>query len=151
MNHFAPRMDVFAFHALWYAVTQGIAAMNILDCDDMKREAHRLKKLLTAEGHTPAGTMRSVLCRNISHVEVMQHTVVYRLTDGRKVEVYGTIGEAANQLLNDGRFARCHRSYIVNLDEVDSVIPFPKKSESRHLLPRLRALTYTARPRNPSS
>ncbi len=71
-----------------------------------------------------AGTMRSVLCRNISHVEVMQQTVVYRLTDGSKIEVYGTIGEAANQLLNDGRFARCHRSYIVNLDEVDSIIGY---------------------------
>ncbi len=68
-----------------------------------------------------AGMIRTVLCRDISYAEVIDHNVVYHLTDGDSVEVYGSIADAQELLSGDGRFARCHRSFIVNMDEIKSI------------------------------
>jgi DNA-binding LytR/AlgR family response regulator len=59
--------------------------------------------------------------RDISHAEVIKHYVYFRLTDGEEIEIYATLGEIAAQLLNDARFAQCHRSYIVNMSEIVSI------------------------------
>jgi len=58
---------------------------------------------------------------DISHIEVVNHTVYIKLQDKTIVKIYGTFNKIAEQLLADSRFARCHRSYIVNLDEIISV------------------------------
>lgn len=65
-----------------------------------------------------AGIMKKILHRDISHVEVIKHKVFFRLTDGSEVETYATFTELAPKLLSDARFIRCHRSYIVNMDDV---------------------------------
>lgn len=68
-----------------------------------------------------AGIMKKILYRDISHVEVIKHKVVFGLTDGSNVEAYATFGEIEKRLANDARFARCHRSYIVNMDEIAEI------------------------------
>lgn len=68
------------------------------------------------------GAMRYLLFRDISYAEVINHKVYYRLTDGENVEVTATLQEIASQLLRDKRFAQCHNSYIVNLNDVSSII-----------------------------
>ncbi len=70
------------------------------------------------------GVIRAVRLRDISHVEAINHNVVYHLTDGGKVEVYGAIADAEAMLSSDGRFARCHRSFIVNLNEIKSIVGY---------------------------
>ena len=88
-----------------------------------------LQKLLDAEkdGDTKSltlktgGVMRVVRCRDISYAEATRNTVTYHLTDGDGVEVYQSFLEAAEQLTSDSRFARCHRSYIVNMHEIDTI------------------------------
>ena len=67
------------------------------------------------------GMARFILFRDISHVEVIGHTIYVRLLNGAEVEVYATFGEIAEHLLRDGRFVRCHRSYIVNVSDVSTV------------------------------
>jgi len=68
-----------------------------------------------------AGIMKSVpLCR-ISHVEVIQHKVYFRLTDGSEYEVYTTFGKISPVLMADPRFVQCHRSYIVNMDDITEI------------------------------
>ncbi len=88
-----------------------------------------LQKLEAAEKDADAksvplkagGIIRTVRFRDISYVEAINHKVVYHLTDGGMVEVYGAIADAEALLAPDGRFARCHRSFIVNLDEIKSI------------------------------
>jgi DNA-binding LytR/AlgR family response regulator len=64
---------------------------------------------------------RHILFRDISHVEVIKHYVYFRLNDGEEIEIYATLGEFAVPLLNDHRFAQCHRSYIINMSEIASI------------------------------
>lgn len=64
---------------------------------------------------------RNLLFRDISHIEVIKHYVYFRLTDGEEIAVYTTLEKIAAQLLDDTRFARCHRSYIVNMSEIVSI------------------------------
>lgn len=65
---------------------------------------------------------RFLMFRDISYVEVINHKVYYRLTDGESVEVAATLQEIAPQLFRDKRFAGCHNSYIVSLNDVSSII-----------------------------
>lgn len=67
------------------------------------------------------GITKSVPLRHISHVEVIQHKVHFRLTDGSVFDVSTTFGKIAPELLNDPRFVQCHRSYIVNLDDITEI------------------------------
>ncbi len=64
------------------------------------------------------GSARFVLFRDISHVEVMGHTVYIRLLDKSTIKMYAAFCKIEEQLLMDSRFAKCHRSYIVNLSEI---------------------------------
>ncbi len=88
-----------------------------------------LKKLVDADKDADTksvplkagGIIRTVLYRDISHVEAINHSVVYHLTDASKMEVYGAIADVEALLSADGRFARCHRSFIVNFNEIKSI------------------------------
>jgi DNA-binding LytR/AlgR family response regulator len=64
------------------------------------------------------GVARFVLFRDISHVEVINHAIYIKLRDKSITKIYATFGKIEEQLLADGRFAKCHRSYIVNLNEI---------------------------------
>jgi len=64
---------------------------------------------------------RFIPFRDISHAEVINHTVCIKLQDKSLIKIYGTFNKIAEQLLSDSRFARCHRSYIVNLDAITAV------------------------------
>ena len=68
-----------------------------------------------------AGSKRLVLFRDISHVEVMGNNIHFRLTDGTEAITRATFAETAPALLADKRFIQCHRSYIVNMDDISRV------------------------------
>jgi len=70
---------------------------------------------------TTQGISRFVHFRDISHVEVLNHTVYIKLLDKSIVKMYATFGKIEKQLLADSRFAKCHRSYIVNLIEIKTM------------------------------
>ena len=68
-----------------------------------------------------AGETRRVLLRDISHIEIINQIVRFRLTDGSELDTRSTLSETAPGLLGDSRFIQCHRSYIVNMNDVDNV------------------------------
>ena len=68
-----------------------------------------------------AKVARYVLYNEISHIEVKSHYVYFRLSNGEELEIYATFSLIAEQLLMDRRFAQCHRSYIVNMDDIESI------------------------------
>lgn len=65
--------------------------------------------------------MRNVFFREILYVNVTGHWLNFHLADGETIEVYASLKEYDNILLSDGRFAHCHKSFMVNMDFVDVV------------------------------
>jgi len=64
---------------------------------------------------------RFVCFHEISFVEVINKNVYFRLLNGDDIVVFASLGEILPQLTEDGRFAQCHRSYIVNIDAVTQI------------------------------
>jgi len=67
------------------------------------------------------GITRFVLFRDISHVEVISHTVYIKQPDKSVIKMYAVFSKIEKMLLADSRFAKCHRSYIVNLNEIKTM------------------------------
>jgi two-component system response regulator LytT len=64
-------------------------------------------------------TMLRVPMDAITYVEVSAHQLVYHTADGKRIEVYGTLKKAEEEL--DDSFVRCNSCYLVNLKRVESV------------------------------
>lgn len=81
------------------------------------QEAARLRLLrVGTEGEEDAETVR---VGEVDYIEICRHTAVVRAA-GRVYEVRRTM-DALEEELNDSRFFRCHRSYLVNLDRVRQI------------------------------
>jgi DNA-binding LytR/AlgR family response regulator len=68
------------------------------------------------------GVKKFILYRDISHIEVIKHNVYIRLINGCEIKIYSSFWEIATELLKDRRFVQCHRSFLVNLREIETVI-----------------------------
>ncbi|QIB68793.1 response regulator transcription factor [Aminipila butyrica] len=68
-----------------------------------------------------SGRKKGIQYRNISYVEVIRHVVYFRMTDGGEVGVNATFSEIAAELLLDPRFIQCHRSFVVNMQDIDEI------------------------------
>ena len=64
---------------------------------------------------------RIILFKEISHVEVIKHKVHFRLTNGKEVIVTAVFSEIVPKLIEDERFSQCHRSFMVNMDDIDYI------------------------------
>jgi len=64
---------------------------------------------------------RFVYFYEISFVEVINKNVYFRLLNGDDIVVFTSLSEVLPQLIEDGRFAQCHRSYVVNIDAVRQI------------------------------
>ena len=93
--------------------------------DRVRDILHKLKKrkseaedgILVKSG----GQVRRILFQDISYIEAMLHKVHFRLTDGFEVEANATFREITGQLLDDPRFVQCHRSFIVNMNDITAI------------------------------
>lgn len=85
-------------------------------------------------------TLVRVLFSQLSYVEVNGKHLYFNMTDGIVHEVFGTMREYEPQLLNRQEFARCHRSYIVNLLQVAELSSGGIRTFSGKTLPVSRAL-----------
>jgi DNA-binding LytR/AlgR family response regulator len=59
--------------------------------------------------------------RDISYIEADKHNVNIKLLDESIVKVYSSFSEITEQILSDKRFLQCHRSFIVNLNEINTI------------------------------
>lgn len=64
---------------------------------------------------------RNVVFRELMYVDVSGHWLNFHLANGENVEIYSTLKEYEDVLLADPRFARCHKSFVVNMDFISSV------------------------------
>jgi len=61
---------------------------------------------------------RFIYFKEISYVEVINKNVFFRLLDGSEVVIFASLSDIMPQLAADGRFAQCHRSFVVNMDAI---------------------------------
>ena len=69
------------------------------------------------------GTLLKVELADILYVEGMKDYVMFRLASRRQPLVTHLTMKAVEELLPAARFMRIHRSYVVNLERIDSVSP----------------------------
>lgn len=67
-------------------------------------------------------SISKIFLNEIEYVEVIGHTICFYLRNGGVVKNYGTMIEVEGELLTDKRFVKPHRSYIVNMDWVKSLL-----------------------------
>ena len=92
-----------------------------------------------------AGAYVHILFSQLAYVEVNGKHLYFTLIDGTVREVYGTLSEYADQLLDRPEFMQTHRSYIVNMLQVaefsaSGLTTFAGKNlpVSRRLYPQLQ-------------
>jgi len=66
--------------------------------------------------------IRFVYFFEISFVEVINKNVYFRLLDGSEIVIFASLNDVLPVLKADGRFAQCHRSYVVNIDAVTQIL-----------------------------
>jgi len=64
---------------------------------------------------------RFIYFYEISFVEVINKNVYFRLLDGSEVVIFASLSDILPQLKADGRFAQCHRSFVVNVDAITQI------------------------------
>ncbi len=59
--------------------------------------------------------------RELSHIEIWKHHLIFHKADGESVEVYASCRDYEAQINADPRLMRCHHSFFVNAEQVVSV------------------------------
>jgi DNA-binding LytR/AlgR family response regulator len=59
---------------------------------------------------------------DISYIEADKHNVYIKLLNKSTTKVYSSFSEITEQILPDNRFVQCHRSFIVNLNEIKTIV-----------------------------
>lgn len=77
---------------------------------------------------------------HLAYVEVIGKKLYFNLTDGQVREVAGSLKEYEALLLKRPEFTRIHRSYIVNMMQIEELSPSGVKTFSGKLLPVSRLL-----------
>ena len=69
---------------------------------------------------TYSGTETKILLSNIQCLESNLRKVIFTLSENREIEVVGKLTDYEEFLLHHG-FCRCHKSYLVNMEYIDSI------------------------------
>ena len=60
--------------------------------------------------------------RDISFIEVVNYKVMFRLVDGSELAVTSSLSAILSQVATDKRFAQCHRSFVVNMNDINKIM-----------------------------
>lgn len=67
------------------------------------------------------GGITRIELRQLEYCEVIHRTLMIHLSTGKVLESIGSLDELCKQLMDDSRFLRPHRSYLVNLEYVKNI------------------------------
>ncbi|BDU69367.1 DNA-binding response regulator [Geothrix oryzae] len=146
-----PRVVFVTAHASFALEAFSVRAVDYLlkpfDADDLRRVAERVLPLPGAEPHTERKAWtRTLLVERGSSLEVVPVSII-RLVQAREGEVFVETLEGRQwpiraslrdleEKLDPRVFMRCHRNFIVNLDQVQQLTPW----DNHGYLLKLRAL-----------
>lgn len=75
----------------------------------------------------------------LEFAEVISRTVLYHLTDGSVIEAVGSMSVLENEIITNPFFIKPHRSYIVNMNYIDTLSQREIKMKSLALVPLAKA------------
>lgn len=81
----------------------------------------------------------------LEFLEVLGRTILYHLTDGSVIEAIGSMNEIEKELLSNPCFIKTHRSYIINMDQIDTISQREIKMQSHALVPLAKASYKTVK------
>jgi len=84
------------------------------------------------------GLTRIYIAR-LEFAEVIGRTILYHLTDGSAIEAIGSMNELEKELLSTPSFIKTHRSYIINMGQIDTISQREIKMQSHALVPLAKA------------
>ena len=131
-----------------------VDAMQYLLLPVHQRELFALLDRATEPEYGPALTvstaegLRVLAYARIEYLECTHHVVHFHLTDGEDVASLSLrvpFSAVAAPLLADGRFVQPHRSYVVNLMQVDRLVPGELRMSSGQRIPVPRGRECTVR------
>ncbi|MCD8342036.1 MAG: LytTR family DNA-binding domain-containing protein [Clostridiales bacterium] len=107
----------YAVEALDY-VLKPISYYSFTQCiqramERMRRRTKQFHSVSTGKGET-----RKLELSQIYFMEVQKHTLIYHTTEG-EITASGAMSEVEQEL--QGRFFRCNKGYLVNLEHVSSI------------------------------
>jgi len=59
--------------------------------------------------------------REVSFIEVINNKVYFRLIDGTEITIISSLNAILPQIIEDKRFAQCHRSFVINMDDINKI------------------------------
>lgn len=75
----------------------------------------------------------------LEFAEVIGRAILYHLTDGSVIEAIGSMNELEKELLSNPCFIKTHRSYIINMEQIDTISQREIKMQSHALVPLAKA------------
>jgi len=64
---------------------------------------------------------RFLYFREVSFIEVRNNKVHFYLIDGNEIAITSTLGALLPRIMEDRRFGRCHRSFVVNMNDTKTI------------------------------
>lgn len=80
-----------------------------------------------------------IYTNRLEYAEVIGRTIIYHITDGSVIEAMGSMVELEEELLEHPAFIKPHRSYIINMDSIDTLSQREIIMRSRTLVPIAKA------------
>lgn len=79
--------------------------------------------------------LTKIYTHKIEYVEIIGRNLLYNLTGGKILETKGTLAELEKTLLAFNNFIKPHRSYIINMDFIDTISTKEIKTISNKTIP----------------
>lgn len=77
----------------------------------------------------------TILLNKIEYVEIIGRTLFYHLTDESVIKANGSMNKLSESLITNLCFIKPHRSYIVNMEFIDTLSSSKIKMQSQNLIP----------------
>jgi len=80
-----------------------------------------------------------IYTNRLEFAEVIGRTIFYHITDGSVIEAVGSMVELEEELLSHLCFIKPHRSYVINMEHIDTLRQREIKMRSQALVPTAKA------------
>ena len=80
-----------------------------------------------------------IYINRLAYAEVIGRTIFYHITDGSVIEAAGSMLELEEELLSHLCFIKPHRSYVINMDHIDTLSQREIKMRSQAFVPMAKA------------
>ncbi|MDD4844370.1 MAG: LytTR family DNA-binding domain-containing protein [Anaerotignum sp.] len=86
-----------------------------------------------------------IYIKRLEFAEIIGRTILYHLVDGSVLEAIGSMSELEKELLSTPSFIKTHRSYIINMEHIDTISQREVIMQSLAVVPLAKASYRTVK------